>query len=79
MEDIIHERIYVNPEIHFGKPCIKNTRIPVYAIIELVQEGIPFDEIINNYYPDITKEDIKASLEYAAYLVREEEIHLGQS
>ena len=48
-----------------------------YSIIELVQEGIPFDEIIKNYYPGITKEDIKACLEYAVYLVREEEIHIG--
>ena len=79
MEDLIHDRIYVNPQVHLGKPCIKNTRIPVYAILELIQEGISFDKIISNYYPDITKEDIKACMEYATYLVREEEIHLAHS
>ena len=79
MENHIKERIYVDSGIHFGKPCIRNTRIPVYAILELVQEGIFFNDIIKKYYPDITKEDIKACIEYAAVLVREEEIHLVQS
>lgn len=79
MEDTIFEKITVNSNIHFGKPCIKNTRIPVYEILTLIREDISFEEIINKYYPDITKEDIKACLEYAAYLVREEEIHLEKS
>lgn len=69
-------RIVIDPEVHFGKPCITNTRIPVEDILELIQEGIPFQEIIDKYYPDLGIEDIKACAKYAADIVRSEEIHL---
>lgn len=67
-------RITVNPKIHFGKPYIRDTRITVDNILELVQEGIPFDEIIRNYYPDLKIEDIKACIQYALDLIRKEDI-----
>jgi len=70
------ERIVIDPSVHFGKPCIGNTRIPVEDILELIQEGIPFQEIIDKYYPDLGIEDIKACAKYAADLVRSEEIHI---
>ncbi len=35
-------RITVDPKVHFGQPYVAVTRIPVYAVLELVQEGIPF-------------------------------------
>lgn len=54
------ERISVDPEICGGKPCIKGTSIPVFMILELIEAEIGFDKIIEEYYPDITKEDIKA-------------------
>lgn len=54
------QRIEVNPDIHFGKPCIAGTRIPVLSVLELVSEGISFEEIIRNYYPDLQIEDIQA-------------------
>ena len=47
------ERIEVNPNIHFGKPCVARTRIPVVDVLELVGQGIPFDQIIRDYYPDL--------------------------
>lgn len=70
------ERIVIDPKIHFGKPCIAGTRIPVEDVLELIQEGIPFDEIVSKYYPDLTVEDVKACARYAAELVRSEEIHV---
>lgn len=79
MEASFQERIYMYPEVHFGKPCVRDTRIPVYAVLELVREGISFDEIISTYYPDLTKQDISACIDYAATLVRDEEIHLAKS
>jgi uncharacterized protein (DUF433 family) len=33
------ERIKVNPDVHFGKPCIEGTRIPVQDVVELIAEG----------------------------------------
>ncbi len=71
------ERIIVDPRIHFGKPCIKGTRITVQNILELLDEGITFDEIIRNYYPDLEVEDIRACLKYAIALVAAEDIHIS--
>jgi len=70
------ERIVVDPRLHFGKPCIAGTRIPVENVLELIQENIPFDRIIESYYPDLEIEDVKACIRYATDLVRSEEIHV---
>jgi uncharacterized protein (DUF433 family) len=70
-------RIQVSPEIHFGKPCIAGTRIPVQAVLELIREAIPFDAIIRDYYPELKKEDIQACIQYAIDVVQTEDIHVG--
>ena len=69
-------RITIDPAVHFGQPCIAGTRIPVYCVLELVHTGIPFEEIVTKYYPDLTIDDVKACLQYAMDIVRAEEIHL---
>ncbi len=69
-------RITVNPEIHFGKPCISETRIPVQFVLELVQEGFSFEEIIRDFYPELTVEDIRACIGFAIELISVEEIHI---
>ena len=56
------ERITVDPEIHFGKPCIAGTRITVQSVLELIDEGLMFGEIIEDYYPDLTVEDVKVDV-----------------
>jgi uncharacterized protein (DUF433 family) len=61
-------RIQVSPDIHFGKPCVAGTRIPVQTVLELVREAIPFQVIIRDYYPGLTSEDIKACIQYARVL-----------
>ena len=73
------EKIVVNPNIHFGKPCIARTRITVQSVLELINEGITFDEIIRDYYPDLTVEEIRACVQYAIALVAAEDIHLTPS
>ena len=70
------DRISVDPDIHFGKPCIKGTRITVQSVLELLNERLSFDEIIRDYYPDVTVEDIHACVQYAIALVAAEDIHL---
>ena len=72
------KRISVNSNICGGKPCIKGTRIPVYMILELVEEGISFEDILRDYYPHITRQDIKACIEYAKAIVENEEIHFAK-
>ena len=67
----------IDAKVHFGKPCIAGTRIPVENALELIQEGITFTEIIDKYYPDLKIEDLKACVRYATQLVKEEEIHIN--
>ncbi len=70
------ERIAVKPKIHFGKPCIAGTRITVQSVLELLDEGLSFNEIIKDYYPNLQVEDIRACIRYAIALVAAEDIHL---
>lgn len=70
------ERISVNPRIHFGKPCVAGTRIPVQSVLELVREGHTFADIIRDYYPDLEPDDIRACLQYAIDALALEDIHL---
>jgi len=72
----MRERIEVNLNIHFGKPCVAGTRIPVQSVLELVREGIPFEKVIQNYYPDLQIEDIRACIQYAMEVVAAEDIHI---
>jgi uncharacterized protein (DUF433 family) len=73
----MRERIGVNPGVHFGKPCVAGTRIPVQSVLELVREGLSFDEIIRDYYPDLEPEDIRACIQYAIDVVAAEDIRLA--
>lgn len=58
------DRIVINPNIHFGKPCVAGTRIPVQNVLELVREGLSFEEITRDYYPDLQFEDVRACVQY---------------
>jgi uncharacterized protein (DUF433 family) len=70
------ERIEVNPNIHFGKPCVLGTHIPVQDVLELVKEGIAFEKIIKDYFPDLQPEDIRACIQYAIEVMSAEDIHI---
>lgn len=72
-----NERIAVNPQVHFGKPCVSGTRIPVQNVLELVREGLSFSDIIRDYYPDLQVEDIRACVQHAIDVVAVEDIHLA--
>ena len=68
----MNNTIEIDPQILVGKPVIKGTRIPVYLILNLLAHGYNFERIIKAY-PELTKEDIKAALEYAGNMTRHEE------
>ena len=72
----MRNRIEVNPAIHFGKPCVAGTRITVQGVLELVRDGIPFEQIIRDYYPDMKAEDIQACVQYAMDIVAVEDVHI---
>ncbi|MEH2457218.1 DUF433 domain-containing protein [Nostoc sp.] len=67
------ERITQNPNVCYGKPCIKGTRIMVSVILDNFAEGLTFEEIIQEY-PLLALEDIRAAIAYAAQFTREEEL-----
>ncbi len=57
------ERISINAEIRFGKPCIKGTRTIIDDISGWLASNISYDEIIEDF-PSITRDDILASLAF---------------
>jgi len=57
--------ITIDPTQRSGKPCIRGLRITVYDILEMLASGMGYDEILEDY-PKLSKDDILASLKYAA-------------
>jgi uncharacterized protein (DUF433 family) len=62
------DRISIDPAIHHGEPCIKGTRVPVSVIVGSVADGDTPERIIASW-PQLTAEDIKAALKFAAEAV----------
>jgi uncharacterized protein (DUF433 family) len=62
------ERILVNPAVHHGEPRIKNTRVPVSVVVGSVADGDTPEQIIEAW-PQLTRDDIKAALKFAAEAV----------
>jgi len=60
-----HPRIEIRPDVMFGKPVIKNTRITVEHILRKLAGGMTFDQIIADH-PKLTHKDIFAAQEFAA-------------
>lgn len=65
--------IAVDPNICHGQVCFKGTRIMVYLVLELLEEGLGPTEIREKYYPSLSEEAIKAGLHYASELIKSEE------
>lgn len=64
------KRIVMDPEICFGRPTIRGTRIWVSLIVENLAEGVSEEEILEAY-PSLAPEDIRAALAFAAEMTRE--------
>ena len=64
------DRISIDPQVCFGKPCIKGTRIWVSLILDFLAGGETEGQIIAAY-PQLQPEDIRAALAYAAEVARE--------
>ena len=59
------EYISIDPNIRFGKPCIKGTRIAISDILQWLASGMTYEEVLEDF-PSLTKEHILAALTYAA-------------
>ena len=66
-------RITIDPAICHGKPCVRGLRYPVESILEWLAAGMSMDEILADY-PDLEREDILASLDFAARLAHNKRI-----
>jgi uncharacterized protein (DUF433 family) len=69
------ERITVDPKVCGGQACIRGIRIPVVTVLKMLASGMEAEEILREY-PDLEMPDIRAALEYAAWLASEKTIPL---
>ena len=69
------ERISIDPNICFGKPCIRGTRIWVSLILDFLASGTSMAELLEEY-PQLTREDILAAIAYGAEMARERYVEI---
>ncbi len=70
------QRITVDPNICFGKPCIRGHRIWVSLILDLLASGMSIEDILKEY-PQLEEADIRACIAYGAELARERLVSVG--
>ena len=73
--DELLARISVDPNVCFGKPCIKGHRIWVSLVLDLLAAGMTYDQVLVEY-PGLTKEDLLACVAYGAEMSRERYVEL---
>jgi uncharacterized protein (DUF433 family) len=78
MEQVMktYDRIEIKPNIMFGKPVIRGTRVTVEQILRKLAGGMTVEEIITDH-PHLKREDILAAQEFAADYLADEEIAFG--
>jgi len=75
-EDVL-DRISINPNVCFGKPCIKGHQIWVSLILDFLAGGWSIPEILENY-PGLEEADIRACIAYGAEMSRERYVEIGE-
>jgi uncharacterized protein (DUF433 family) len=73
MRPELQARVTSDPAVCHGKPCIRGTRIMVSVVLDNLADGLSPDQIVDEY-PPLVLDDIRAAIDYAATLTREEEI-----
>ncbi len=68
--DEVLKHVTINPDVCFGKPCIRGTRIWVSLILDMLADGSSIEELLANY-PHIKRDDILACIGYGAEMSRE--------
>jgi uncharacterized protein (DUF433 family) len=71
-------RISIDPQICFGKPCIRGTRIWVSLLLDFLATGSTIEELLEDY-PHLQREDILAAIAYGAEMSRERYVDLPGS
>ncbi len=68
------DHIETNPDVLSGKPVVKDTRIAVEFVVDLLAQGWTIDDLLDQY-PALTREDVQACLHYASEILKSERIH----
>ena len=72
------DHIIIDPKILVGKPVIRNTRIAVEFVVDLLGRGWTTDQILSEY-DHLTREDIQACLAYASEMLKSERVYVTPS
>jgi len=75
MKPSLLERISVDPNVCFGKPCIRGTRIWVSLILDFLAGGMSIPQILAEY-PPLEEVDIRAAIAYGAEMSRERYVEM---
>jgi len=73
--DDLLQRISINPEICFGKPCIRGHRIWVSLVLDFLASGSSLEDILEDY-PQLEREDVLACIAYGADMTRERYVEI---
>jgi uncharacterized protein (DUF433 family) len=68
-------RITLDPDKCFGKPCIRGLRMPVASILSYLGSGMTTDEILREW-PELEREDVQQALAYASWAMEERVVSL---
>lgn len=69
------QRISIDPNVCFGKPCVRGTRIWVSLVLDALADGMSVDEVVAAY-PHLGREDVQACIAYGAEMARERYVEL---
>ena len=75
MANPLLQRIEIDPNVCFGKPCIKGSRIWVSLILDLLSTGALVEDVLSEY-PQLKEEDIRAAIAYGAEMSRQRYIEI---
>ena len=73
--NLLLQRISIDPNVCFGKPCIRGTRIWVSLLLDFLAAGMTIEEVIAEY-PQVTAQDILAAIAYGAEMSRERYVEI---
>lgn len=72
------DRISIDPEVCFGKPCIRGTRLWVALLLDRLADGESEAEL-NEDYPQLTPDDVRAAIAFGAEMARERVIPVDRA
>ncbi len=76
MDDLVRKYITADPNYCHGKPRFRGTRLPVYIVLELLESGLNPAQIAGKkYYPELTRNHIRAALQFAALYAKNLEFY----